>query len=151
MSLNDLNVSPNKGTDVFGGLQNPTVSSNTDPKQANFVTDPTSESLGAGAPSDFKGHQNAKHELRQDKSTTGMDEILESSNIHPLREDSNAMDGWKHATDDPNKPSMGLGATATVKMQSAMNMASGLGNMAYGKITGDKATEAKGREQYEQS
>jgi len=81
-----------------------------------------------------------------------MDEILDSTNVHPLRDDSNEMDGWKHATVEPDMtPKMALGATASVKIQSAMNMASGVGNMAYGKLTGDKATEQKGREQWEQS
>lgn len=58
------------------------------------VEDPTTESTGAGAGPNFEGHNQAARTL---KDTAGVVEgfpgVIETSNIHPLNQNSNKGEG----------------------------------------------------------
>jgi len=156
MSVNDFGVAPTKGTDIIDGLRNPTTkNTNASQKDDNFVSDPGTEELGAGAPSDFSGHENAKRQMRLGKDEHDVIEsqpgIIEGANIDPLGPNSNRDDGYYNATVDPSKPNWGVGATLQTKGTSAVNAATGAAQMAYGSATGDKETYNKGAEKYENS
>ncbi|KAF7304779.1 G-patch domain-containing protein [Mycena kentingensis (nom. inval.)] len=77
MSLNDKNL-PGvvQGADVYPGMANPTSSS------------VPNNSMGMG------------DDKQKSKAAAGVIEsepgIIESTNVHPLREDSNELDGWAH-------------------------------------------------------
>ncbi|KAJ7273633.1 hypothetical protein B0H12DRAFT_1199983 [Mycena haematopus] len=148
MAVNDKNLPTGpQGVGVYPGVANPTSSSMpTNPMDTNFVTDPTTSERGAGAGPNFEGDQNAK---RLFKETAGVIEaepgIIESTNVHPLRPDSNDEDGWAHATVKPgsqNTSEPGPGVTAQ-----AANIAAGSAKMAYGYATGNEEVKRAGTEQ----
>jgi hypothetical protein len=57
------------------------------PRQVN---DPTTEETGAGAGSDFQGHEQAARNFRQTAGVVeGRPGLIESTNIDPLNENSN--------------------------------------------------------------
>jgi len=151
-----------RGTDVYPGVANPTESSrNDDPLAANFVTDPTTDSFGAGAPSNFTGHEEA---ARNFSKTAGVVEgrpgIIESANIDPLNENSNKDDGWANArstgsgagstASDFGSTAMSAAGTAASTgasaAMSAANMAAGAARMAYGHAVGDEQAKQAGKE-----
>ncbi|CAE6435115.1 unnamed protein product [Rhizoctonia solani] len=108
--------------EVYDGLANPTSSSNTsDPKKANFVTDPTTDEVGAGAGSGFQGGKDAKRAL---KDAAGVVEdrpgILEGANIAPLSQE---------------EPEFGAPSTKTSTAGSTL---SGGAKIAFGTITGNE-------------
>ncbi|KAJ7343562.1 hypothetical protein DFH08DRAFT_782321 [Mycena albidolilacea] len=152
MSVNDKNIpgAGAQGVGVYPGMANPTSSSMpTNPMDANFVTDPTTSERGAGAGPNFDGDKQAK---RIFKETAGVIEaepgIIESTNVHPLRPDSNDDDGWAHATvkpgsqntSEPSEPGPGIVAQAA-------NVVSGGAKMAYGHATGNEEVKRAGSEQ----
>jgi len=157
MSLNDKDVTlgGNKGIDLHPGVANPTSSStHADPLAANFVTDPTSDNVGAGAGPDFSGDREA---ARNFSKTSGVVEgrpgIIESASIDPLNENSNKQDGWANATNAPSSTSATAGSTApsyassaTTAATSAASVASGAAKLAYGHAAGDEATKQAGKE-----
>ncbi|EPQ58583.1 hypothetical protein GLOTRDRAFT_36620 [Gloeophyllum trabeum ATCC 11539] len=168
MSLNDKDISlgGNKGVDLHPGVANPTTSStHADPLAANFVsapttrtltnvTDPTSEEVGAGAPSNFDGDRQAK---RNFSKTAGVIEsrpgIIETTNIDPLNEHSNDDDGWANAINPPkstgtgaSRTTSGLTSTATSAVTGAASMATGAAKLAYGHVAGDEAAKQAGKE-----
>lgn len=54
------------------------------------VTDPTTDDLGAGAGSNFTGHEQAQRTFKQTAGVVeGRPGIIESANIDPLNENSN--------------------------------------------------------------
>jgi len=149
MSLNDKDITlgGSRGVDIHPGVANPTTSStHADPLAANFVTDPTTEETGAGAPSNFDGHRQAK---RNFSSTAGVIEsrpgIIETTNIDPLSEHSNDDDGWANATNAKSTTS-GVGSTSTSMLSGAASVASGTAKMAYGTVAGDEAAKQAGKE-----
>ncbi|EKM55901.1 uncharacterized protein PHACADRAFT_144819 [Phanerochaete carnosa HHB-10118-sp] len=153
-----------RGTDVYPGVANPTESSrNDDPLAANFVTDPTTDSFGAGVNSSFTGHEDA---ARNFKKTAGVVEgrpgIIESSNIDPLNENSNKDDGWANARSTGTGTGIGstgsdltstaastassAASTAASAAMTAANMATGAARMAYGHAVGDEKAKQAGKE-----
>ncbi|KAF7338361.1 G-patch domain-containing protein [Mycena venus] len=153
MALNDKNIpgAGAQGVGVYPGVANPTSSSMpTNPMETNFVTDPTTSERGAGAGPNFEGDKQAK---RLFKETAGVIEaepgIIESTNVHPLRPDSNDDDGWAHATVKPGSQSTsepGMAAQATNMATEAANMATGAAKMAYGYTTGNEEVKRAGTE-----
>jgi len=161
MSLNDKDVTlgGNKGVDLHPGVANPTTSStHADPLAANFVTDPTTDVAGAGAASDFTGHEQA---ARNFSKTAGVVEgrpgIIESTNIDPLNENSNKYDGWANASTGTRSTTSGLGSSASGAAAGVVNtaasvaagaatVAGGAAKMAYGHLAGDEATKQAGKE-----
>ncbi|KAJ7740690.1 hypothetical protein DFH07DRAFT_838779 [Mycena maculata] len=145
MALNDKNLPVGaQGVGVYPGVANPTSSSMpTNPMETNFVTDPASEERGAGAGPTFEGDKNAKRLFKQ---TAGVIEgepgIIESTNVHPLRPDSNDDDGWAHATNvktsmnETNEP--GMAAKAAGVATGAANVATGAAKTVYGYATGNE-------------
>ncbi|EAU88588.1 hypothetical protein CC1G_04294 [Coprinopsis cinerea okayama7 len=156
MSLNDTNMLAQSGrSSVYPGIANPTAANDNtpDPRQANFVNDPTSEAFGAGAsPSSFSGHRDAKNTLKQQAGVVeARPGIIESTNIDPLNENSNKEDGWANATKTPgNAPTKGIvsGITtqATEVARGAANTATGAAKVVYGTVVGDEQTKQVGRE-----
>ncbi|KAJ7172561.1 hypothetical protein C8R46DRAFT_154801 [Mycena filopes] len=147
MALNDKNL-PNvaQGVGVYPGVANPTSSSVPDnPMDTNFVTDPTTEERGAGAGPNFEGDKAAKRAFKQ---TAGVIEsqpgIIETTNVHPLRPDSNDDDGWAHATTKPG--SQKTDEPAGIAAQAA-KVASGGAKVAYGYATGNEDVKREGMEQ----
>ncbi|KAH6918636.1 hypothetical protein BKA70DRAFT_1247776 [Coprinopsis sp. MPI-PUGE-AT-0042] len=144
---------------VYPGVANPTKANDLtqiDPAANNFMRDPTTPSLGAGAdPDRFEGHLQAKRTLEQ--AGGGVIEarpgIVESANIDPLNENSNKDDGWANTTARPNVsgPSAGSGqgmaASASHVAWGAANTAAGAAKMAYGTVLGDEATKQQGKDQ----
>ncbi|KAJ6496601.1 hypothetical protein C8R47DRAFT_1114757 [Mycena vitilis] len=110
----------------------------------NFVTDPTTSERGAGAGPNFEGDKQAKRLFKQ---TAGVVEaepgIIESTNVHPLRPDSNDDDGWAHATVKPG--SQNTSEPAGIAGQAA-NLASGGAKLAYGYATGNEEAKRVGAE-----
>ncbi|KAJ7285922.1 hypothetical protein C8J57DRAFT_1431568 [Mycena rebaudengoi] len=152
MATNDKNIpgAGAMGVGVYPGVANPTSSSMpTNPMDTNFVTDPTTEERGAGAGPNFEGDKQAK---RLFKETAGVIEgepgIIESTNVHPLREDSNKDDGWAHATNPPaeltGKTSNTTYTEPGIAAQAAA-VASGAAKMAYGYAVGDEGTKQAGK------
>ncbi|TFK45990.1 hypothetical protein OE88DRAFT_1668386 [Heliocybe sulcata] len=152
MSLNDKDITlgGNKGVDLHPGVANPTISStHADPLAANFVTDPTTDEMGAGAQSNFDGDRQAK---RNFSKTAGVVEsrpgIIESTNIDPLNEHSNDDDGWANATTTKSTgtTTSGVGATASNVVSGATSVATGAAKLAYGTVAGDEAAKQAGKE-----
>jgi len=108
--------------------------------ETNFVTDPTTSERGAGAGPTFEGDKQAK---RLFKETAGVIEgepgIIESTNVHPLRPDSNDDDGWAHASGRNNTTTTEPGITAK-----AADIATGGAKMAYGYATGNEEVKQAG-------
>lgn len=137
---------------VYPGVANPTKANdltNIDPAANNFMRDPTTPSLGAGAdPDRFDGHNQAKRTLEQ-AGGGGVCEarpgIIESTNIDPLNENSNKDDGWANATVE-RPPVSGPSAGAAGGPGFAAK-AAGAAKLAYGTVLGDEATKQQGREQ----
>ncbi|KDQ59565.1 hypothetical protein JAAARDRAFT_33142 [Jaapia argillacea MUCL 33604] len=153
MALNDREMSGNKGVDIHPGVANPTVSStHADPLAANFVTDPTSETLGAGAGPTFEGDRQAKRNFAQTAGVIeGRPGIIETTNIDPLNEDSNKDDGWANVPSQPKSSSTGAGSgglvdSATGVVSGAAGMAGGAAQMAYGTLAGDEGAKNAGKE-----
>ncbi|KAJ6547483.1 hypothetical protein B0H19DRAFT_1075325 [Mycena capillaripes] len=146
MALNDKNLPIGaQGVGVYPGVANPTSSSMpTNPMETNFVTDPTTSERGAGAGPNFEGDKNAKRLFKQ---TAGVIEaepgIIESTNVHPLRPDSNDDDGWAHATVKPGSQNTSEPAGITAQ---AANIATGGAKMAYGYATGNEEVKRAGTE-----
>ncbi|KAH9842556.1 uncharacterized protein C8Q71DRAFT_733397 [Rhodofomes roseus] len=157
MSLNDKDITlgGNKGVDTHPGVANPTSSSNhADPLGSNFVSDPTSDDLGAGAGPNFSGNREA---ARNFSKTAGVIEgrpgIIESVNIDPLNENSNKYDGWANATNAPSSTGATVGSTAssygasaTTAAENAASVATGAAKLAYGHAVGDEVTKQAGKE-----
>ncbi|EIN08061.1 hypothetical protein PUNSTDRAFT_114445 [Punctularia strigosozonata HHB-11173 SS5] len=95
MSLNDQELTGNKGVDVHPGVANPTMHSiHPDPLGSNFV--------GAGAGPNFTGDREARRNFSQTAGVVeGRPGVIESTNIDPLNENSNKYDGWANATSQP--------------------------------------------------
>lgn len=133
------------------------------------MEDPTTDSVGAGAGSNFAGHEDAARNFRQTAGVVeGRPGIIESANIDPLNENSNkgelplprlhasdgaddscVDDGWANAS----STGTGIGATASTAAStaagaamSAANMAAGAARMAYGHAVGDEAAKQAGKE-----
>ncbi|KAA1471306.1 hypothetical protein DENSPDRAFT_775830 [Dentipellis sp. KUC8613] len=149
MALNDRKLGAEKGVDQYPGVSNPTAASTyNDPMATNFVSDPTSDGLGAGAGENFDGHLQAKRTL---KETAGVIEgrpgIIESTHIDPLNESSTKDDRWADATRESKSSSTsGVMSTAGQAASSAASMATGAVKFAYGHAAGDEATKQAGRE-----
>ncbi|KAK7689121.1 hypothetical protein QCA50_007812 [Cerrena zonata] len=125
MSLNDKDATliGARGVDVHPGVANPTESStHSDPLANNFVTDPTSDSMGAGVSSSrFTGHQDARKNFAQTAGVVeGRPGIIESTNIDPLSESSNKDDGWANAR---STNTTGISATANGALNQAASAA----------------------------
>ncbi|KAH7910658.1 hypothetical protein BJ138DRAFT_1008360 [Hygrophoropsis aurantiaca] len=140
MAVNDREIGANIGSDVHPGVANPTShSQQSNPLVTNFVNDPTTDEVGAGAGSNFQGHQQAQ---RTFKETAGVVEgrpgIIESSNIDPLNENSNKDDGWANV-----KPTNSTAPGVTDRL---WNVADGVSNVAYGVLTGDKSATKSGKD-----
>ncbi|KZO96240.1 hypothetical protein CALVIDRAFT_464681, partial [Calocera viscosa TUFC12733] len=103
MSQNDTTINPSQGADVYAGVRNPTSSStHTDPLADNFVTDPTTSDVGAGADPNIDYGKVANRGFKQTAGVVeGRPGIIESTNIDPLNEFSNKDDGWANATSQP--------------------------------------------------
>ncbi|KAJ6596813.1 hypothetical protein DFH09DRAFT_1023152 [Mycena vulgaris] len=148
MALNDKNMPIGaQGVGVYPGVANPTSSSMpTNPMETNFVTNPTSEERGAGAGPNFEGDKQAK---RLFKETAGVVEgepgIIESTNVHPLRPDSNDDDGWAHATVQPGSQNTSTIAEPGIAARAAQ-VAAGSAKMAYGHATGNEEVKQAGSE-----
>ncbi|TCD65357.1 hypothetical protein EIP91_002755 [Steccherinum ochraceum] len=150
MSLNDRdgNLYGSRGSDVYPGVTNPTkASTQYDPMAANFVTDPTTDEVGAGAGPNFAGGKDATRNFNQ---TAGVVEnrpgIIESTHIDPLDESSDP-DAWAKRN---AMAGSGTGAsafnTATSMASSAAGMAAGAARMAYGTAVGDENAKRAGKE-----
>ncbi|KZT57060.1 hypothetical protein CALCODRAFT_470095 [Calocera cornea HHB12733] len=140
MSQNDTTINPTQGADVYAGVRNPTASStNTDPLADNFVTDPATGDVGAGADPNIDYGKVANRGFKQTAGVVeGRPGIIESTNIDPLNESSNKDDGWANATTTP-------GTTGTTSSSTAANAAAGAGKFAYGHVTGDETLKEEGR------
>ncbi|KAI0695438.1 hypothetical protein C8T65DRAFT_665363 [Cerioporus squamosus] len=160
MSLNDTDptLGGNRGVDLHPGVANPTISStHADPMKANFVTDPTDETLGAGAGSNFTGHHEAARNFSQSAGVVeGRPGIIETSNIDPLNENSNKDDGWANArtssgtgagvTERAGGLAQGAYNTATTVASSAAGLAAGAAQTAYKYVAGDEKSRQAGKE-----
>ncbi|KAJ7452504.1 hypothetical protein B0H11DRAFT_1741818 [Mycena galericulata] len=143
MALNDKNLPIGaRGVGVYPGVANPTSSSMpNNPMETNFVTDPTTEERGAGAGPNFEGDKQAKRLFKQTAGVVeGAPGIIESTNVHPLRPDSNDDDGWAHA----NKTTTTTSEPGVV--EKATNVATGGAKMAYGYATGNEEVRQAGSE-----
>ncbi|KAJ6630711.1 hypothetical protein B0H10DRAFT_1774422 [Mycena sp. CBHHK59/15] len=147
MALNDKNLPIGaQGVGVYPGVANPTSSSMlTNPMDTNFVTDPTTEERGEGAGPTFEGDKQAKRLFKESAGVIeGQPGIIETTNVHLLREDSNDDDGWAHATKQPGQNTStdsepGMAAKA-------VSMATGGVKMAYGYVTDNEETKQAGAE-----
>ncbi|KAI0792855.1 hypothetical protein C8Q75DRAFT_751706 [Abortiporus biennis] len=159
MSLNDKDPSlyGARGVDIHPGVANPTVSStHADPLAANFVTDPTDPTPGAGAGPNFRGHEDAQRTFKQSAGVVeGRPGIIETTNIDPLNENSNKDDGWANATRSTGSSTgtsgggssaQGVLGTASGYAASAASTAAGAARLAYGHATGDEQAKQAGRE-----
>ncbi|KAH9923942.1 uncharacterized protein BXZ73DRAFT_103676 [Epithele typhae] len=156
MSLNDTSLGPSRGVDIHPGVANPTSHSNHgDPLASNFVTDPTTDDMGAGAGPNFQGHKQAARGFTENAGVCeGRPGVIESTHIDPLAEDSNDDDGWAKTKPTQGQPRSGMtgvaqGAysTASDMATGAASMASGLGQAAYQYVAGDEKTRKSGKEQ----
>ncbi|KIY69988.1 hypothetical protein CYLTODRAFT_348526 [Cylindrobasidium torrendii FP15055 ss-10] len=88
MSMNDRKLDNATGVDTYPGVANPTASANTSNSlDTNFVTDPTTESRGAGAGPNFDGDRMAQRNFAQTAGVVeGRPGIIESTHIDPLDE-----------------------------------------------------------------
>ncbi|KAI0831737.1 hypothetical protein BC628DRAFT_1415247 [Trametes gibbosa] len=155
MSLNDLDpvLNTNKGVGVLPGVANPTsAGGHVDPMSANFVTDPTSDVIGAGAGENFTGHKDAQRNFSRTAGVVeGRPGIIESTNIDPLNENSNKDDGWANARTGTSKPGMNatLGSAASTAYSAATSVATGASNVpqsAYAFVARDEKTRKSGKE-----
>ncbi|KAH9857685.1 hypothetical protein C2E23DRAFT_719930 [Lenzites betulinus] len=159
MSLNDLDpvLNMNKGVGVHPGVANPTSAGSLDPMTANFVTDPTSDVVGAGAGDNFTGHKDAQRNFSKSAGVVeGRPGIIESTNIDPLNENSNKDDGWANArSTGPGVSGVGatLGGAASTAYGAATSVASGAANVAsnvaqsaYSFVAGDEKMRKSGKE-----
>ena len=93
MSINDKNINlrPGGSNDVWPGTANPTsLNVGGDIKAANFIDDPTTPEVGAGASPNFQGPRMAKKALSGEAGVVeGRPGIIETSNIDPLNANSN--------------------------------------------------------------
>jgi len=151
MSLNDRNLGVAKGSDVYDGLANPTSHTNTsNPFTTNFVEDPTTEELGAGAGPGFQGHIQAAKNF---KNTAGVIEgrpgIIESTHIEPLKEDTSFKDQWEDAgvsSTSTGSPGSGMIRTAIDLGNATSSMMTGAVKMAYGSVAGNEEAFKAGKE-----
>jgi len=151
MSLNDMNLGVAKGADVYDGLANPTSHSNTsNPRTTNFVEDPTTEELGAGAGPGFQGHIQAAKNF---KNTAGVIEgrpgVIESTHIEPLKEDTALRDQWEDAgvsSTERGPSNSGMIKVATDLGNATSNMLTGAVKMAYGSVAGNEEAFKAGKE-----
>ncbi|KAJ7470685.1 hypothetical protein FB451DRAFT_1340112 [Mycena latifolia] len=146
MALNDKQIGANQ-LNICTGIANPTSSSMpTNPMDTNFVTDPTTEERGAGAGPNFEGDKNAKRLFKQTAGVVeGEPGIIESTNVHPLRPDSNDEDGWAHATVQPGSQNTTTEPKTEPSMAGkAANVATGGAKMAYGYATGNEEVRQAG-------
>ncbi|OJT07260.1 hypothetical protein TRAPUB_1889 [Trametes pubescens] len=158
MSLNDLDptLNSNKGVGVHPGVANPTAVAAVDPMTANFVTDPTSETVGAGAGENFAGHKDAQRNFSKSAGVVeGRPGIIESTHIDPLSESSNKDDGWANARSGPGASGVGvdIGGVAQTAYDTATSAASGAASVAsnavqsaYTFVAGDEKTRRSGKE-----
>ncbi|KAI0261024.1 hypothetical protein BC834DRAFT_830867 [Gloeopeniophorella convolvens] len=150
MALNDPQLSAGKGIGMYPGVANPTsAGNNNDAYQSNFVTDPTTDDLGAGAGPTFQGHNQAARTFKESSGVVeGRPGIIETTNIDPLNENSNKDDGWANATRNPGPTgtSSNLMSSAAEAARGAANLAGGVANLAYGTVTGDQASKQAGNE-----
>ncbi|KAJ7109296.1 hypothetical protein C8R44DRAFT_282925 [Mycena epipterygia] len=149
MALNDKNMPIGaQGVGVYPGVANPTSSSMpTNPMETNFVTDPTSEERGAGAGPNFEGDKQAKRLFKQTAGVVeGEPGIIESTNVHPLRPDSNDDDGWAHATVQPGNQTTSEPKSEPGIASKAATVATGGAKMAYGYATGNEEAKQAGAE-----
>ncbi|QRW05126.1 SGT1-ecdysoneless-like protein [Ceratobasidium sp. AG-Ba] len=128
MSMNDIDLNPAQGADVYSGVANPTAASvANDPRRDNFAR--------AGAGPTFDGGKDAERAL---KPAAGVVEskpgLIESTNIPPLSQEEEP--GF-NAPSDSTKSTGGIGSTI-----------SGGAKLAYGTVTGDQATLEQGKQEY---
>ncbi|KAG8766705.1 hypothetical protein FRC12_006704, partial [Ceratobasidium sp. 428] len=121
---------------VYNGVANPTSASITnDPKRDNFVTDPTSSEVGAGAGPTFQGGQDAERALKTGSGVVeGRPGLIESSNIAPLSGEEPRFNAPSNST---TTSTGGVGSTL-----------SGGAKLVYGTLTGDQATLDQGKKEY---
>ncbi|KAF8295665.1 hypothetical protein DL93DRAFT_2068381 [Clavulina sp. PMI_390] len=148
MSLNDKDITLGgpQGTDVYSGVANPAPFGNGNPYETNFIKNPMSEEMGAGAGPDFNGGRDAKKSMRAEAGVVeGAPGIIESSTIDPLDPNRNIDEEYAKKpmtfNSTPSNTTAGYVSTAT-------DMASGASKMAYGHATGDQATLEQGRQEW---
>ncbi|THH27065.1 hypothetical protein EUX98_g7131 [Antrodiella citrinella] len=153
MSLNDKDTTlyGSHGVDAYPGVANPTKSSqNSDPLAANFVTDPTTDEVGAGAGPNFAGGRDAARTFKQGAGVVeARPGIIESSHIDPLDENSSRDDSWANTHPNSTGTGAGVGSTASGAMNTAASMtynAAGVAQMAYGTAVGDESHKKAGKE-----
>jgi len=151
MSLNDRTLGVAKGSAVHDGLGNPTSHSNySNPLATNFVEDPTTEELAAGAGPNFQGHIQATKNF---KNTAGVIEgrpgIIESTHIEPLKENMSERDQWE----DVGVTSTSTGSSKPEMVKTAINLGNATSNMltgamkmAYGSVVGNEEAFKAGKE-----
>jgi len=149
MSLNDSNLGVAKGTDVYGGIANPTPHSKL---AMNFVEDPATEGLGAAAGPNFQGHVQARRNFRDTAGVIeGRPGIIESTHIDPLRENTSQRDQWEDvgvtsagAVDSSSRS--GLMKAAIDLGNTTSSMLTGAVQMAYGSVAGNEEAFKAGKE-----
>ncbi|KAI0806956.1 hypothetical protein C8Q74DRAFT_1190080 [Fomes fomentarius] len=158
MSLNDNDVTlgGNRGVDLYPGIANPTPSTQADPLKTNFVTDPTDATTGAGAGPHFNGARDAARNFSQSAGVCeGRPDIIESTHIDPLSENSNKDDGWANAQSTGTGADVGgrvsglaqgVYDTAASVATGATNVASGVAQSAYKYVAGDEKSRQVGKE-----
>jgi len=149
MALNerDPTIAGAKAVDTYPGVANPTsFSSNGNPIAGNFVDNPTSDDLGAGAGPNFEGGQQAKRTLNDTAGVVGQTGIIESTNIDPLNENSNKDDGFANMTTDTRSKADANLEQGRGVGQRAYETASGAAQMAYGHVVGDESAKKAGQE-----
>lgn len=143
MSLNDKDVTLGgaRGIDVHPGVANPTAHSDmSDPLAANFVHDPTTDDIGAGAAANFEGDRQASRNFSKTAGVVeGRPGIIETTNIDPLNENSNKDDGWANTTSGPSNQTTNPSLAST-----AATYAGGIANLAYGHAMGDEKAKQAG-------
>jgi len=155
MSLNDKDITLGgpQGTDVYPGIMNPAPFGNGDPKATNFVKDPTSELVGAGAGANFAGGRDAERSM---KHAAGVVEakpgIIESTQIEPLDSKSDPLEPSADkedqvATDNSKSRLSGYPGAGSISsaFETGTTMAGGAAKVAYGTVTGDQATFEQGK------
>ncbi|KZP24816.1 hypothetical protein FIBSPDRAFT_929685 [Athelia psychrophila] len=127
--------------------RDPTIAGG-NPVAANFVDNPTSDDLGAGAGPNFHGGAHHKHPLKDTAGVIGNTDIIESAHIAPLIENSSNDDCFANmATDTRSKADVNLEQARGVG-QRAYETVSGAAQMAYGHVVGDESAKQAGHEAY---
>ncbi|KAF9005599.1 hypothetical protein BDQ17DRAFT_1424067 [Cyathus striatus] len=143
MSLNDRSLMSEtaKSVDVHPGVANPTsASGGRDPVSSNFVQDPTTDEVGAGAGPRFEGHNQAKRVFKESAGVVeGRPGIIESTNIDPLNKNSNKDDGWANTTTRGSGPAGGEGG-------GVVGAITGAAQFMYGQVMGDEEAKKAGKE-----